>query len=1175
MRDFKKPPRPKRAKGSWYNLIIVSSIGLALAFVLYGTVHHLWSPPTPLSGWKLPLPTLNLKYVYLLLLLNYLFALWVAWHTPTTRVIGLAIIGAAVGLCTEITAHYAGMWIYGNVHVIAGILLYSLTAITLFGVVYLINLLLSRLPLMKTTGWFNTILVVLVFLILYATASSEYMELIRQHRYVEVYYWVLFTLAVTMSYSMRLSTLLSALIAAPLLSVGGLYAGGTHAQIWTFLPCVEGGPYTFPPLFLIIAIWPMECLVEYGLSCSISDLLNYIFKVKNQQRIEDGKKPFPGKGGKYIPENEGLKIPFYGYDSSRESVASFLMRIGRRGLLKMFCKSPEKGVIITAFTGAALIVSALLECRSENLSRFGQLDLWQAVIIAAFFGIAVLVSYKMFWKRVAGFALVGIAIGYGLFAGLRLALNVVPDESPYIVEIFWGFYAFLVFIVIYGAVYLATRFFARIYAFFMGLGKDGKPMPAFMENHGNTMAIIAISLVILALFILALVVIQPGFLRGNSPNPVLFLFLFGILLTFVIWWLFSQIPVIRSVIHVMVALVVSAIALYPVLWRDMSDGRGLWYFVLYVAAMALGYLVSYTASAHLAGEHLAKRINMTYWRKPRAKPSHILKVVFHDTPHEKGFHREESQGELHTYPPIASGVNVTGAEIPNCQPEESIEKTVRRALDGLIGYWPSPDGNGGLVNSVREAVKGKKVFIKPNLVVPYGSPYVTDPKLVAEVARYCLDAGAKEVVIADIGISNISSRMSTVDSGLKELWKSIDTRIRVLVLDETPFKLVNLLDDQNNKVKRVVLDRFYEPEALLEEDTFYINIPKMKTHLQSSVTLGIKNSHGLCSEGDRGIYHQRISQKVVDITKTWIPDLTIIDGYDALEGMGPWPGQRVPLRVLVASNDVVLADLVASQLMQKEELAPDFNKTVDFSKKLVKSTWLGYEQGLGILDVGKVTRTIGCNRQAVDQKCFDKFIENHRRDFVRPEFRDEGLIKNIGRRFNKEPVLGRSIEDWDPNRGEWVAWEPDTEFLPLDGHDPVVPCKGPLQPVTNWGPSRLIADEWRFPDLGSSVMLSGMFGLLKSIFGKYLSGELDILEGFAIVYGPLRAPLECEGVLLFGDEAVSTEYMVFAPRIYQLAGHGRPPNLYSQLFGRIGEELRGEVISFVTEAINFARGWYW
>jgi uncharacterized protein (DUF362 family) len=454
------------------------------------------------------------------------------------------------------------------------------------------------------------------------------------------------------------------------------------------------------------------------------------------------------------------------------------------------------------------------------------------------------------------------------------------------------------------------------------------------------------------------------------------------------------------------------------------------------------------------------------------------------------------------------------------------------------------------------------VFIKPNVVVPFGSPYTMDPMLVAAVVRACLEAEASEVFIGEMAISNITSRLTLESTGLRHFWEKIEPgKVKVLLLDELPFRKVEL------EGPGVVMTNFRMPEALLEPDTFYINIPKMKTHLQSSVTLGIKNSHGLVPEIDRGIYHQRISQKVVDITKVWVPDLTIVDGYDALEGIGPWPGDLVPLRVLVLSDDVVLADLVSSQLMGKEEIHTTFSNPIDFARKTVKSTWLAYEQGLGILDPDGITRTVGDDRDhPVAAQVWGKYIEEHAKDFVPPAYEDEGLIRNIGARFGKMPDFTHDVQELERQVNTWVNWKPDKEFLlPLDSHDP----------IRNWGPIQLVSDEWRFPDLGASVMFSGVFGLMKTIMESHFQRSLDIFEGYVIVYGPLRKPLVCEGAILFGDRAIKTEHLVFAPRIYELPGHGRPPNYYSDVFERLSHDVGGDLMAFCTEAITLSRGWYW
>jgi hypothetical protein len=304
----------------------------------------------------------------------------------------------------------------------------------------------------------------------------------------------------------------------------------------------------------------------------------------------------------------------------------------------------------------------------------------------------------------------------------------------------------------------------------------------------------------------------------------------------------------------------------------------------------------------------------------------------------------------------------------------------------------------------------------------------------------------------------------------------------------------------------------------------------------------------------------------VDITKVWVPDLTIIDGYDALEGIGPWPGDLVPLRVLVLSNDAVLADLVSSQLMGKETIPADFSEPVKFAEKTVKSTWLGFTQHLGILDSHGLTRTIGDDRSPVSPQVWDDHLKKHAKDFASPAYQDEGLIRNIGARFGETPILTRDVQEFERQEGKWVKWNPAEEFLlPLHAHEP----------IRNWGPIQLVSDEWRFPDLGASVMFSGVFGLMKTIMESHFQRSLDVFEGYAIVYGPLRKPLVCEGAILFGDRAIETEHLVFAPRIYQLAGHGGPPNYYSDVFERLSHDIGGDLMAFCTEAITLSRGWYW
>jgi uncharacterized protein (DUF362 family) len=558
---------------------------------------------------------------------------------------------------------------------------------------------------------------------------------------------------------------------------------------------------------------------------------------------------------------------------------------------------------------------------------------------------------------------------------------------------------------------------------------------------------------------------------------------------------------------------------------------------------------------------VAKAIRIMYGRNPKVPEKRPLDVSFHASPHPEGTLREnDGDGRLNTYPPKESRVNVTFAKaLPPAWPELSIAQTLQLALRGYFGTKDETKTIPPV--KFKKTVGDKIVFIKPNVVVPFGSPYTTDPDLVAEVVRACLKAGAKKVIIGEIAISNITSRMALEFTGLKSYWESISGeqdnwkgKVDVMLMDEQPFRNVRL--GKGGKV----LKEFHMPAAMLEPEYVYINMPKMKTHLQSLVTLGIKNSHGLVPHCDRATEHRRISQKVVDITKVWMPDLTIVDGYDALEGTGPWPGDRVPLRTLVISNDAVLADFIASQLMGLEGIENNLSRLparnqIAFGQKRVKSTWLGYAQGLGIQEPANITITV-CNSddsyEEMGPKQWEASIHKHRRIFRKPDYDDEGLIRNIGARFNKQPDLDQ------------IGWA-DEEFLPLNESEP----------IRNWGPIKLVSDDWREPDLGASVMFSGVFGLMKTIMESYFERAMDTFKGFVIVYGRLRKPLVCEGAILFGDCAIESEFMVLAPRIYHLAGHGKPPNYYSDTFERLSHDMGGDLMAFCTEAITLSRGEYW
>jgi uncharacterized protein (DUF362 family) len=107
-----------------------------------------------------------------------------------------------------------------------------------------------------------------------------------------------------------------------------------------------------------------------------------------------------------------------------------------------------------------------------------------------------------------------------------------------------------------------------------------------------------------------------------------------------------------------------------------------------------------------------------------------------------------------------------------------------------------------------------------------------------------------------------------------------------------------------------------------------INAPKMKTSIMTLVTLCIKNLFGLVSFADRKRFHRGIdlSYALIDIAKIVRPHLNIIDGIVAMEGMGAHSGKPLALDLLIASQDMVAADLVGTQVMGLNPMEPVTNQ---------------------------------------------------------------------------------------------------------------------------------------------------------------------------------------------------------------------------------------------------------
>ena len=150
---------------------------------------------------------------------------------------------------------------------------------------------------------------------------------------------------------------------------------------------------------------------------------------------------------------------------------------------------------------------------------------------------------------------------------------------------------------------------------------------------------------------------------------------------------------------------------------------------------------------------------------------------------------------------------------------------------------------------------------------------------------------------------------------------------KVSLLDlnaEAKYEVLPVLDENLHLTPVRLAARLLDPEA------FVISAGILKTHNVVVATLGIKNMclgaplHQAPGESkrwnDKRKYHGGVRQTHYDImltaqrlSKNW--NLSVIDGYEGMEGNGPSSGTPVPSRVAIASTDFVAADRVGVEAM--------------------------------------------------------------------------------------------------------------------------------------------------------------------------------------------------------------------------------------------------------------------
>jgi uncharacterized protein (DUF362 family)/ferredoxin len=242
---------------------------------------------------------------------------------------------------------------------------------------------------------------------------------------------------------------------------------------------------------------------------------------------------------------------------------------------------------------------------------------------------------------------------------------------------------------------------------------------------------------------------------------------------------------------------------------------------------------------------------------------------------------------------VASSVVATDAQdVVTLRVGDDIAAVARRAIE-MLGGMPA-------------ILNGRKVAIlKPNFVAgrPARTGATTNLDLLAAVAEMVHAAGATPLLCESPGTEFDYQQTYTI-LGLEEFCRQHDIGIAGPV-DEW----IELRPAGARRLKR-----FHKPAALA--GACLINLPVLKTHVVSGMSVAMKNLMGLLPREDRRAMHTLgIQQCIVDLNRGIQPDLNIVDGSIGQDQDGPLYGRKADLGALIAGRDSLAVDLVCCRLV--------------------------------------------------------------------------------------------------------------------------------------------------------------------------------------------------------------------------------------------------------------------
>ncbi len=294
----------------------------------------------------------------------------------------------------------------------------------------------------------------------------------------------------------------------------------------------------------------------------------------------------------------------------------------------------------------------------------------------------------------------------------------------------------------------------------------------------------------------------------------------------------------------------------------------------------------------------------------------------------------------------------------------------------------------GTLNSLRETIEScggfedlkpdHKILVKPNILwagtkklPPYG--VVTTSTMVEHLLHLLRERGCQDIAIGEGTVVNKEMGSNTMKgyhwSGIAKVAKRYG--VKLVDFNTEPFEEVRL-DEVKVKVSRWAF-----------ASDFLINMPVLKAHRQTKISLGMKNLKGCLALDSKKKFHLQGLPRLIALLNTKVkPSLTIIDGIYGLERGPEFLGTPHRMNLIIAGRDTFSCDLVGTMVMgikpdeveYLKEFASLNGRSLSLDGIEVKGKSIGevaqrFEWRLSFEDIFRQARIRGITLQEPDESC--------------------------------------------------------------------------------------------------------------------------------------------------------------------------------------------------------------